>query len=99
MHKKKLLNRTGRFTAEYRSTYQLSYRYEMPDRIVYFTQEAVENAHVDNWKGHVVEVLRDGEMAGSISPSQKVLLRSAIACGTLENCSKEFVFEYEVDYE
>lgn len=99
MHKKELLSRTGRFTAEYRSTYQLSYRHEMPDRIVYFTQEAVENAHLDNWKGHVVQVLRDGKMAGSISPREKVLLKSTIACGTLAKCTLEMVFEYEVDYE
>lgn len=99
MHKKECLGRTGRFTSEYRSTYQLSYRYEMPDRIVYFDQEAVENAHVDNWKGNVVQVSRNGKMAGSISPREKILLRSAIACGTLETCHEEMVFEYEVDYE
>lgn len=99
MHRKQLLNRISRFVSEYRSTYQLSYRYEMPDRIVYFDQEAVENAHVDNWKGNVVEVMEKGMFANTISPNQKILLRSAIACGTLENCNKEIVFEYEVDYE
>ena len=99
MHKKECLGRTGRFTAEYRSTYQLSYKYEMPDRIVYFDKEAVENAHADNWKGYVVEVLERGRMAVSISPNHKTLLKAAISRGTLETCSEEFIFEYEVDYE
>lgn len=99
MHRKEFICRTGRYTAEYKSTYRLSHRYEMPDRVIYFTQEAVENAHLDNYLGHVVESSGDWKCAGSISPDKKQLLRATIACGTLEKCDTEMVFEYEVDYE
>jgi len=99
MHKKEFLGRTGKYTSEYRSTYTLSYRYEMPDRVVYFTQEAVENAHLDNYLGHVVESSGDYKSGGHISHASKQLLRATIACGTLEKYNTEVVFEYEIDYE
>lgn len=99
MHKRQMVRRTGMYTAEYKSTYSLSYRHEMPDRVVYFTQEAVDNAYLDNYLGHVIEVYKDGRQAGSMTQHRKVLLRSTIACGTLAKCTLEMVFEYEVDYE
>ena len=99
MYKKELIRRTGRYTAEYRVTYNLGYRYEMPNRIIYFTQEAVDNAHLDNFVGHVVESSGDWQFGSSISPDRKLLLRSAISRGTLETHQEEVVFEYEVDYE
>lgn len=99
MRVKEFLRTTGRYTAEYRSTYTLNYRYEMPDRVFYFDEEAVENVHLPNWKGHVVEVHGSSKFGGYISPNQKILLKSAIARGTLEKCPIVFVFEYEVDYE
>jgi hypothetical protein len=99
MHKKEFLGRTGKFTSEYRSTYTLSYRYEMPDRVFYFTEEAVNNVHSDKWIGHVVTVIDNCKLAGSVSERDKVLIKSAIARGTLEKYHTVIVFEYEVDYE
>jgi hypothetical protein len=99
MRTKEFLRTTGRYSAEYRSTYTLNYRYEMPDRVFYFDEEAVENIHLPNWKGHVVEVCGSTQFGGHISPNQKTLLKSAIARGTLEKYSIVIVFEYEVDYE
>jgi hypothetical protein len=96
---KQLLRKVDRNTAEYRSTYTLNYRYEMPDRVFYFDDEAVENIHLANWKGHVVEVCGSAQFGGSISPNQKTLLKSAIARGTLEKYNTVFVFEYDVTYE
>lgn len=99
MHKKEFLGRTGKFTSEYRSTYTLSYRYQMPDRVLYFTEEAVDNIHSEKYIGHVVTIMENCKLAGSVSERDKVLIKSAIARGTLEKYSIVFVFEYEVDYE
>ena len=99
MHRKVKVRQVSRSSAEYKSTYYLSYKHEMPDRTIYFTQEAVENAHLDNFRGHVVESSGDWQCGGSISPDRKQLLRATIACGTLEKYNTEIVFEYEKDYD
>lgn len=106
MHKKECLGRTGRFTSEYRSTYTLSWRYEMPSgEVYYFTQEAYDDAFSTDKvrKGHCVREWTNmgslSRMAGTISGSERVLLQSAISRGTLEPFHTIVVMEYEVDYE
>jgi hypothetical protein len=104
MHKKECLGRTGRYTSEYRSTFTISHRYEMPSgEVYYFTQEAVDNASLDNREGHcVVDWKNDTglcRVGGSISVSQKTLLKSALNRNNLEPFQTVIVMEYEVDYE
>lgn len=97
MHIKTLLHHTS-FSSEYRSTFVTSYRYEMPDKVLYFTSEAIETIHQEKWKGHVIIITDKCRYASPVRDSDKNLILAALNRGTLEYFETNHIFDYEEDY-